>query len=154
MKPVTYAANVAEGDLGSGGAGNHHVAALREKAALEGREVVIVSAQVRRRRPVPAAALRMHTDRLLDSTTPQRPLQPRSPGELRKLSQFHNPPGVHAAGELPAQAPPPPDPAMVVRGVGGGMSGTVLAAQSLISSCAASCNQPSTQRNPSCSWQR
>lgn len=46
MKPVTYAANVAEGDLADAGAGNVHVQALRKKAADEGREVVIVSAQV------------------------------------------------------------------------------------------------------------
>lgn len=71
MKPVTYAANVAEGDLGSGGAGNLHVEALREKAAQEGREVVIVSAQVHRRRPgVCGGTSHLHTDRLLDSTAP------------------------------------------------------------------------------------
>ncbi len=46
MKPVTYAANVNEGDLADQGAGNPHVAALREKAETEGRQVVIVSAQV------------------------------------------------------------------------------------------------------------
>ena len=46
-KPVTYAANVAESDLADMGATNPHVKALREKAAEEGREVVIVSAQVR-----------------------------------------------------------------------------------------------------------
>ena len=45
-KPVTYAANVAEADLADMGATNAHVKALREKAAEEGREVVIVSAQV------------------------------------------------------------------------------------------------------------
>ena len=49
MKPVTYAANVAEDDLADQGASNSHVAALRAKAAEEGRQVVIVSAQV----PVP-----------------------------------------------------------------------------------------------------
>ena len=46
MKPVTYAANVAEDDLGNAGVDNGHVAALRAKAAEEGRDVVIVSAQV------------------------------------------------------------------------------------------------------------
>jgi len=46
-KPVTYAANVAEADLADMGATNAHVKALRGKAAEEGREVVIVSAQVR-----------------------------------------------------------------------------------------------------------
>jgi len=46
-KPVTYAANVAEADLADMGATNPHVKALRGKAAEEGREVVIVSAQVR-----------------------------------------------------------------------------------------------------------
>ena len=46
-KPVTYAANVAEADLADMGATNPHVKLLREKAAEEGREVVIVSAQVR-----------------------------------------------------------------------------------------------------------
>ena len=45
-KPVTYAANVAEADLADMGATNSYVKALREKAAEEGREVVIVSAQV------------------------------------------------------------------------------------------------------------
>lgn len=46
MKPVTYAANVAEGDLANKGATNKHVAALRVRAEEEGRQVVIVSAQV------------------------------------------------------------------------------------------------------------
>lgn len=45
-KPVTYAANVSEDDLADEGASNPHVKALREKAATEGRSVVIVSAQV------------------------------------------------------------------------------------------------------------
>ena len=47
MKPMIYAANVAEGDLADQGASNHHVKALREKAAEENCEVIIVSAQVR-----------------------------------------------------------------------------------------------------------
>jgi len=47
MKPMIYAANVSEGDLADQGAGNHHVKALREKAAQEDCEVIIVSAQVR-----------------------------------------------------------------------------------------------------------
>lgn len=46
MKPVTYAANVAEDDLADQGSSNVHVKALRSKAAKEGRSVVIVSAQV------------------------------------------------------------------------------------------------------------
>ncbi|CAL5218631.1 g332 [Coccomyxa viridis] len=46
MKPMIYAANVAETDLADQGAGNHHVKALREKAAQENCEVIIVSAQV------------------------------------------------------------------------------------------------------------
>ena len=46
MKPMIYAANVAEGDLADQGASNHHVKALREKAAQESCEVIIVSAQV------------------------------------------------------------------------------------------------------------
>lgn len=46
MKPVTYAANVNEADLADQGSGNLHVAALRTKAEQEGRQVVIVSAQV------------------------------------------------------------------------------------------------------------
>ena len=45
-KPVTYAANVAEADLADMGATNPYVKTLREKAAEEGREVVVVSAQV------------------------------------------------------------------------------------------------------------
>ena len=47
MKPMIYAANVCEGDLADQGAGNHHVKALREKAAQEDCEVIIVSAQVK-----------------------------------------------------------------------------------------------------------
>ena len=47
MKPLTYAANVGEDDLADQGASNHHVRALREKAAAEGCDVVVVSAQVR-----------------------------------------------------------------------------------------------------------
>ena len=46
MKPVTYAANVSEGDLADQGANNAYVQALKHKAQQEGREVVIVSAQV------------------------------------------------------------------------------------------------------------
>lgn len=42
---ITYAANVAEGDLADSGAGNKHVAALRGKAAEEGCDVIVVSAQ-------------------------------------------------------------------------------------------------------------
>ena len=59
-KPVTYAANVAEADLADMGATNPHVKALRGKAAEEGREVVIVSAQVR-----PGSLLLMCKDFLL-----------------------------------------------------------------------------------------
>ena len=42
---ITYAANVAEGDLADSGASNKHVAALRGKAAEEGCDVIVVSAQ-------------------------------------------------------------------------------------------------------------
>jgi ribosome-binding ATPase len=49
-KPVLYAANVAEDELGAeaedGVGGNPHVAVVRELAAREGAEVVVVSAQV------------------------------------------------------------------------------------------------------------
>lgn len=45
-KPMIYAANVAEDDLVGGAANNTHVQALREKAAEEGRDLVIISAQV------------------------------------------------------------------------------------------------------------
>ena len=47
MKPMIYAANVAEADLADQGAGNAYVQALRRKAAEESCEVIIVSAQVR-----------------------------------------------------------------------------------------------------------
>ncbi|BDA44137.1 Ribosome-binding ATPase YchF [Coccomyxa sp. Obi] len=46
MKPMIYAANVNEGDLADQGASNAYVQALREKAARESCEVIIVSAQV------------------------------------------------------------------------------------------------------------
>jgi GTP-binding protein YchF len=42
-KPVIYVCNVAEGDLASG---NRHVDAVRERAAAEGAEVVVVSARI------------------------------------------------------------------------------------------------------------
>jgi ribosome-binding ATPase len=47
-KPVIYAANVAEDELGEGGeaAGNPHVEVVRRLAAAEGAEVVVISAQV------------------------------------------------------------------------------------------------------------
>ncbi|KAK3241814.1 hypothetical protein CYMTET_48450 [Cymbomonas tetramitiformis] len=45
-KEVIYAANVGEEDLMDDGAQNPHVKALREKAAAEGSQVVLVSAQV------------------------------------------------------------------------------------------------------------
>ena len=44
---ITYAANVADGDLADSGAGNKHVAALRGKGAEEGCDVIVVSAQAR-----------------------------------------------------------------------------------------------------------
>lgn len=47
-KPLTYAANVSEGDLADGGAGNAQVKALQQKAREENCEVVVVSAQVKR----------------------------------------------------------------------------------------------------------
>jgi ribosome-binding ATPase len=47
-KPVLYAANVAEDELGEGGdaAGNEHVEVVRKLAEAEGAEVVVISAQV------------------------------------------------------------------------------------------------------------
>lgn len=45
-KPLTYAANVGEIDLGDKGQSNSQVAALRQKAEEENCEVVVVSAQV------------------------------------------------------------------------------------------------------------
>ena len=45
MKPMIYAANVAEGDLADQGASNPHVVAMRERAQREGSSLVIVSAQ-------------------------------------------------------------------------------------------------------------
>ena len=45
-KPCIYAANVGEGDLADGGAGNPHLAALRAHAAEEGAGVVVVCAQL------------------------------------------------------------------------------------------------------------
>ena len=45
-KPMVYAANVGEEDLAGGAASNPHVQALRSKAAEEGSDVVVVSAQV------------------------------------------------------------------------------------------------------------
>jgi hypothetical protein len=44
---MIYAANVAEDDLASAAQSNRHVATLQGKAAEEGCDVVIVSAQVR-----------------------------------------------------------------------------------------------------------
>jgi len=46
MKPMIYAANVCEEDLGNQGANNVHVQALRKRAAEENCEVVVVSAKV------------------------------------------------------------------------------------------------------------
>jgi obg-like ATPase 1 len=46
MKPMVYAANVAEEDLSDAGAGNTHVKAIQQKAASEGCSVIVVSAQV------------------------------------------------------------------------------------------------------------
>ena len=48
MKPMIYAANVAEDDLADLGAANKHVQTMRNKIAKDGCELVIVSAQVRR----------------------------------------------------------------------------------------------------------
>lgn len=45
-KPLTYAANVGEGDLMDGGQNNSQVQALQKKAKEENCEVVVVSAQV------------------------------------------------------------------------------------------------------------
>ena len=46
LKPLIYAANVGEDDLGNQGADNVHVQALRKRAAEDGAEVVVVSAKV------------------------------------------------------------------------------------------------------------
>lgn len=46
MKPMIYAANVNEADLADQGYSNAYVQALREKAAKESCDVIIVSAQV------------------------------------------------------------------------------------------------------------
>jgi len=45
-KPLTYAANVGEGDLADKGQSNPQVKALQQKAKEENCEVVVVSAQV------------------------------------------------------------------------------------------------------------
>lgn len=45
-KPMIYAANVSEEDLGTQGADNVHVQALKKKAAEENSDVVVISAQV------------------------------------------------------------------------------------------------------------
>ena len=47
MKPMVYAANVAEDDLADLGAANKHVQTMRKKAAGDSCELIIVSAQVR-----------------------------------------------------------------------------------------------------------
>ncbi|KAL3154686.1 hypothetical protein ABBQ38_011236 [Trebouxia sp. C0009 RCD-2024] len=46
MKPMIYAANVAEDDLADLGAANKHVQTMRNKIAKDGCELIIVSAQV------------------------------------------------------------------------------------------------------------
>ena len=46
MKPMVYAANVAEDDLADLGAANTHVQTMRKKAAVDNCELIIVSAQV------------------------------------------------------------------------------------------------------------
>ena len=46
MKPMVYAANVAEEDMADLGAANKHVQTMRKKAATDGCELIIVSAQV------------------------------------------------------------------------------------------------------------
>lgn len=46
MKPMVYAANVAEDDLADLGAANKHVQTMRNKAAGDSCELIIVSAQV------------------------------------------------------------------------------------------------------------
>ncbi|WIA12255.1 hypothetical protein OEZ85_012320 [Tetradesmus obliquus] len=50
LKPLIYAANVGEDDLGNHGANNVHVQALRKRAAEENCEVVVVSAKALRKR--------------------------------------------------------------------------------------------------------
>ncbi len=47
MKPMVYAANVAEDDLADLGAANKHVQTMHKKAAGDSCELIIVSAQVR-----------------------------------------------------------------------------------------------------------
>ena len=51
-KPLTYAANVGEGDLMDRGQSNAQVQALQKKAVEENCEVVVVSAQVSPCRPI------------------------------------------------------------------------------------------------------
>ena len=46
MKPLIYAMNVAEGDLGNSGADNPHVAAMHKQAEKDNCSSVLVSAQV------------------------------------------------------------------------------------------------------------
>ena len=46
LKPMLYVANVAEDEAAKDGAGNPHVARVRDYAAKEGSEVVVVSARV------------------------------------------------------------------------------------------------------------
>ena len=46
LKPMIYAANVAESDLADQGASNRHVVAMHQRAEEEGASLVIVSAQV------------------------------------------------------------------------------------------------------------
>ena len=46
MKPMVYAANVAEDDLADLGSANKHVQTMRKKAAGDSCELIIVSAQV------------------------------------------------------------------------------------------------------------
>lgn len=46
MKPMIYAANVAEDDMADLGAANKHVQTMRNKVAKDGCELIIVSAQV------------------------------------------------------------------------------------------------------------
>ena len=46
MKPMIYAANVAEGDMADRGAGSPFVKALKAKADEDSCEVVVIAAQV------------------------------------------------------------------------------------------------------------
>ena len=65
MKPMVYAANVAEDDLADVGAANKHVQTMRKKAAGDGCELIIVSAQVRLSKTSASSLVVMASEELL-----------------------------------------------------------------------------------------